>query len=582
MLRSGPIRGWKAALLLFAVGSALGAWSWGKWPDALVDFGRELYVPWRLAAGEDLYADIAWFNGPLSAWFNALAFRAFGVGLATLVWLNLALLAITTWLAWQLLARASDAGAATLACLVFLGVFAFGQTFPLGNYNFVTPYSHELTHGLLLALLGVWCLARADGPRSLAWAAASGVALGLAFLTKPEVFVAAAAGSLAALATAPLPSRARAAAVFLIGAALAPLLAGMCSRAAVLGAWPHVLDPELRAQTFYRFGMGLDDPTASVERMLRWAAFYAAALGVPLALGRWARGAAGRPAAVATFLAYAGLPLLARGRIDWRHLAAPWPLFLAALVVLAALHVARAARGGASEPRGAAATRLALAVLALALLGKMLLNARLEHYGFVLALPATLCLVVAAVRDFPDFLEQRGSRAGLVPAAVLGLIAAGVGHHLVETQRWYRLKTNPVGHGADAFLGAVRGRYAAEIVAEIERVARPDATLLVLPEGVMLNYLARRRNPTPYVNFMPPEMILFGEDAILESIRRAAPDFVALVHKDTSEYGARFFGRDYGERLARWVQQDYEEVRRVGAPPFVDERFGIALLRRRE
>ena len=58
--------------------------SWGAWPDVMVDFGRELYVPWRITLGEVLYRDLEWFNGPLSQYVNALWFRLFGVGAWTL------------------------------------------------------------------------------------------------------------------------------------------------------------------------------------------------------------------------------------------------------------------------------------------------------------------------------------------------------------------------------------------------------------------------------------------------------------------------------------------------------------------
>jgi hypothetical protein len=69
------------------------AWTWGTWPDVLVDFGRELYVPWQLAQGKRVYTDIAYFNGPLSLYFNTLVFHVFGIGLSTLVWVNVALVA---------------------------------------------------------------------------------------------------------------------------------------------------------------------------------------------------------------------------------------------------------------------------------------------------------------------------------------------------------------------------------------------------------------------------------------------------------------------------------------------------------
>ena len=66
--------------------------SWAKWPDPLIDFGRELYVPWMLAGGKVLYRDLLYFRGPLSPYLNALWFVLFGTGLHTLVWMNLVLL----------------------------------------------------------------------------------------------------------------------------------------------------------------------------------------------------------------------------------------------------------------------------------------------------------------------------------------------------------------------------------------------------------------------------------------------------------------------------------------------------------
>src|SRR5262245_19376343 len=67
---------------LIAVAFVFFAWrSWRTWPDLLIDFGNELYVPWRITEGEHLYRDIAFTMGPLSQYFHALLFRLFGVSL---------------------------------------------------------------------------------------------------------------------------------------------------------------------------------------------------------------------------------------------------------------------------------------------------------------------------------------------------------------------------------------------------------------------------------------------------------------------------------------------------------------------
>src|SRR6476619_6480437 len=63
--------------------------SWRKWPDPVVDFGRELYLPWRLSEGAVLYRDIDHLYGPLSQYFNALIFYVFGTGMMKIVGVNL-------------------------------------------------------------------------------------------------------------------------------------------------------------------------------------------------------------------------------------------------------------------------------------------------------------------------------------------------------------------------------------------------------------------------------------------------------------------------------------------------------------
>lgn len=99
---------WAGWLLIFATGALMAYWTWGAWPDVVIDFGRELYVAWRLTEGDVLYRDLAYFNGPLSPYINMIWFRLFGVGLRTLVLCNLFLLACFVVLLYQMLNDISD------------------------------------------------------------------------------------------------------------------------------------------------------------------------------------------------------------------------------------------------------------------------------------------------------------------------------------------------------------------------------------------------------------------------------------------------------------------------------------------
>ena len=135
-----------------------------------------------------------------------------------------------------------------------------------------------------------------------------------------------------------------------------------------------------------------------------------------------------------------------------------------------------------------------------------------------------------------------------------------------------------VGSGADAIRARWRGEEMADALADLQQRLGPEDTLLVLPEGVMLNYLLRRCSPTRHVNFMPPELLIWGEETILAELQRSPPDVVAIVHKDTSEYGAARFGWDYGQQIWNWIDDSYERKAVYGAIPLVSSRFGIAIM----
>ena len=184
---------WIGPLLIVATAAGMIWKTWLTWPDPILDFGRELYIPWQLTEGQLLYRDMVVFNGPLSPYINALWFTLFGVSLRTLVWANLAILAALLCLIYRMVIEVASRGSATLACLVFLTLFAFNQYTAFGNMNWMCPYSHEMTHGVSLSILmiyGQWWFLRRG------WILAgvgSAFVLGLVMLTKVEVSAAAAA-----------------------------------------------------------------------------------------------------------------------------------------------------------------------------------------------------------------------------------------------------------------------------------------------------------------------------------------------------------------------------------------------------
>jgi len=146
-----------------------------------------------------------------------------------------------------------------------------------------------------------------------------------------------------------------------------------------------------------------------------------------------------------------------------------------------------------------------------------------------------------------------------------------------------RNQRHPVGSGANKFYADERGAAELTMVKYIDQNVPAHATLAVVPEGAMVNFLTHRPNPTPHSIFMPPEVLVFGEEAMLNSFQSSRPDYVLLCHKDTTEFGFPLFGTDYGQKLGNWINENYAPIVKVGDIPLQDpDRFGMLLLRRKD
>ena len=591
-----PDRAWlHAALVALAFGS-LAALTWEGWPDLLMDFGRELYLAWRLSAGDVLYRDVASFYGPLSPYVNALCFRLLGAGVRTLALVNMAILAASTAALWWLVRRGSARGplAATAAAVLFLALCGFAQRVDSGSFNFVAPYSHEATHGFALACAAALAALRLMETGRTVWAAVAGALVGLSFLTKPESFLAAAGTSVACLAIACLrqePGRRRTrplaawvlAAVLPPAAAFALLAAAMPASEAwrgLIGSWAYVRHEELTSLPYFAWSMGTNDVRGNLGTIAGAAGAEVVLFGLAAAAAAAFEARGPARAWIALAVAAATVAVLAtRDASVWVHVARPLPLWAAAGVAASACGLWRAWRDEAAFPRHAA--RFALALFALLLLPRMLLHSRLYHYGFVLAAPAVVLLAAALLDWIPDALERAGRAGTVFRAAALAALAVAAAASVQLTRSWMTRKRWVVGEGSDRMRTDVRGPYVTATLDALRPLLRPEDTLVVLPEGVMINYLLRRRSATPYATLLPTDVAIFGERAWLDALRRDPPAFIVLVHRDTREYGPRFLGLDYGLEVAGWISAHYRPAGRAGDPPLrPTSTFGIAALRR--
>jgi Dolichyl-phosphate-mannose-protein mannosyltransferase len=591
---------WAGPSLIVIVFCALAFWSWRKWPDLLVDFGQQLYIPWQLASGKLLYKDIVILHGPLSQYFNAFWFKLFGPSLTVLIFVNLAILAGIAVVLYKSVRRFADSLTATVVCLVLLTLFGFSQYVRVGNYNYVTPYTQETTHGVALTAAMILALSHYLTRGGRVAGAVSGFCFGLALLTKVEVAVAAVAVVLIGFAMArfvgpPSASPKRDGFVLFCGMALAPALGfylyflshlPVAQALHAVGQGFFIPSSEVAKNVFFMRILGLDNPGDNLSRMLImfvgvvvFVLFAVTADVVSRKVTKNSRLAAIVLGSVFLLALYLEVDLL-----PWLDIPRALPLTTSlALAVFVALLVKHPRR---MELWPALLPMVLWTTFALSLLSKMALNVHIYHYGFYLAMPATLVLVICLTYWIPEVLRRTWGCGVVFRTLALAILAAASLYYLNRSHKLYRLKDFAVGKGGDTIFTYGPKLQTAGLVTSltlqwIEEKTSPEATFVGLPEGIMLNYLSRRTTTSSYVNFTVGETIVFGEKRFFDNLKARPPDYVILVDKDTSEFGIGPFGADprYGQQIMDWVNQHYTPVALFGDEPLQGRDFGIKILK---
>lgn len=612
-------------LFTFAMGAGL---TWRKWPDLLVDFGAQLYLPWRISEGSVLYRDVMYLTGgPLSQYYHAALFKVFGVSFFTLIVSNLLIGAGLLLLMYRQFLRCSDAWTATTICIGVTLVLAFGQYSDIGNYNFVAPYCHEVWHGTVLSVVAIAFLSSWILRKRALFAIGAGFCIGLVFMTKPDVFIALMLAFVAAIILTLRQGGVRAAARLLLwslGFAGLPLLGFLiyfhqfeswhASVRSVAFAWVPLLTTTIAKQVFYKWCMGLDVPGFHLVRMLVQFVVVCVVIAI---CAIWFRREMNTPAKRLLAVGIVALLIALATGVDWVDSGRSLPLLVLLLCLLlgvkrrggveySAVSRARPFPGAASlethrveehsrapvdESDSAVQTRyifpLLWAIFALGLLAKLGLFSRIWHYGFILAMPALAATIYLLLWELPRRLQRFGVRRDLFRCTIGLLLMTAFLRLFVQSQHLLNQKSLAVGQEKDkVFTFNEKIQPAGPMVQSaldwMKKNAPPEATLAVLPEGIMVNYLSRRVNPTKYVVWNPAEIDGLGQNAMTSSFQRNPPDYVMLIHRDPSEYGVRFFGQEerFGLKVMQWIDANYQPVCLIGNEPLRNSLFGIKILKR--
>jgi len=567
--------------ILVVLGACLLHMSWQKWINIIWDYGRELYTPWRITCGQVLYKDIASLFGPFPPYWNALLFKVFGVSIMTLVLFNILLVAGITVLIYRFFSYTTDKRIALFASAAFLSLFAFQQNnLDQGIFAYICPYSYSVTYAVFFALWAIDLFAAHHQSRDTLWGAV-GALIGLTALCRFEIFIclaiALASGFISKGIIGHWPL-----ARFLKAGALA--LGGFCVPVGIAYLYFSTQLPlsqvassifgfndrwrEIVKIDYYQFMTGLNYPWHNFIIMLTTAACYClviiafkclcmgtdrlkksgqrwqGAIFVLLGLAGVARVAVwilcfpydeifkGLPVAVIFMVGYVSL-LLWRHRQDEEKLSHLLPLWV-------------------------------MAVWGLLMLTKVFLNVKINSVGFVYAMPAVMLFIVLFQGFVPRYFERVHPRAYFVQTLASALVALIFITGLRPTAKVYRSRDFHIRSGSETMIyDGNSGPEIREIDAflkNIDKIMGKDANFVAFPQGVMLNFLAKRTDPLPYIIFHTAELVRFGEQEMLRSFIEHKPDYVVLTNEGIFPYYNPTLRTKSAHIIKAWILANYRPV----------------------
>jgi len=583
--------------------------SWQRWADPIVDIGREMNQPLRLLSGEHLYSDVRHIYGPLSPWLHAGLYRLFGPSLTILYADGVVSATIVLALVYWLGRRIMDPAATGVATLHVMSLCMFK---PAGNY--ILPYSYNSLHGATLGLITLAMLVmtvKRVNERAMCYRggmaafAAAGLVAGLATLAKTEMGVAAMAAGVAAAMLSTYPD-ARRGLVFAF-AFCAPALAltiGVYAMIAARVGWPALVSdswlllynipPELAY--FNKQVSGLGNPVRSLERMLIATVkvvtlgTIVAAISVLVARMRPRPASSGpttgppgpggalsspwRMVAVAVGLVAVMGITTGLDRDKGPYLAMPF--LLVGFMLMLATTLRREARSAGTSVRVLGV----FTIFALASLARLILHVRSggAYASYVLPMSVVIFTYLWVGPFAGRFRDARATSVARTIALTL-LAAAAVINGGVLAYRYQTRSTVPIATARGTLVAEPDiGQAFNEALDYIARNTGPDDAIAVMPEGTSIDFLSGRRNPLREEIVTPGYLDAQQEERAIRQLRDAGTALILIPNRPTAEFGPAVFGRDYAQRVMRWIEANYSTCAifgpvkdpglEIGAPPF--------------
>lgn len=568
---------------------------WQKWCDPISDFGRELYVAWRINQGEVLYRDLAFLFGAFPPYWNALLFKIFGPSILTLVLFNTFITLCDAALIYRFFYKTCGRFTAFVTAAAFLVLFAFNFSSTSRLMNYLAPYSHSNFYALFFAFCALNLFQTYTFQKKTPPLFFLGTCLGLMMLSRLEIFVMFFAPLAAGMIVFFIKTRSKIEIILrdillTAGGGSLPVLVFLIyfkefyslpdASLKIISynpLWPKIIHLHL-----YRNLAGYTNFSANLKSFgmnSLWYLFLFLSLHILFSsfvkLRRNGPKVETRIMAgtCAAFMA-ATSHLLSKEYTSFERSA----LVLIPGIVILYVHKILDPLRAPDFPKNICLLILGIWSFFMAL--KLPLNFVLADYGLIYCLPGTLFWLVFLFKDYPDFAQHQYQAAWAARSLLLSCLVFVFLFTIQNSISHATWKTVSFGEGNnhlkifDYRANNVAGKDIVRFTDWARRQIKPGETFVVLPDGAMFNFLLRHPLPIPYESFMPAETLTFSEEKMLESIYRSPPDYFIINHRQKLAYGDLVVGMTCNIRVFDWVRKNYTRIWESGINNKISN-FGI-------
>ena len=120
-------------------------------------------------------------------------------------------------------------------------------------------------------------------------------------------------------------------------------------------------------------------------------------------------------------------------------------------------------------------------------------------------------------------------------------------------QKHVRIKTNK----GIVYATTYNGVGINALISYIDKYVDKNDKMVILPECLSVNFLTGINSDNKFYSLIPLYVEVFGEDLIINRLKRIQPKYIVITNYDTSNYYYSYFGQDYAGDILNYIIKNY-------------------------